>query len=267
MTRSPVNITSFFRLGDSDHVISHAGGLITFSARVQMLLMEMQSSSRRLLFDVVDDDSFSHTRYIHSLTMYHAKEYACSKRKGKKCCSSAKLATQATSWRIVEQDLELWMTRAGREIIKVRRVQSTFDEGMSSIVRTAMDRASTIMKATSLVVENTGEGKYRTISDNVVETGVAHMLEEQGRVAGVVLIPLVALVLFVTMLVFCFWLKPMSLGGLTVGQLEHSGDIHGVLQEPTDGETRWADGKNTKSEQYRENIYRNEWLAQMTYGR
>lgn len=245
--RGPVNMTSFFHHGGSDHNISHAGGWMTFSLRVQLLLEGVRSSSRRVLFDVVDDANFSHTRYIHSLVMHYGKVYACGKGRGSLWCPTAKPTTQPASWRIVEQNITLWGTRTGPEIIKARGVKSTFEEGMPSIVAHAMVTASAVLGATSIIVETTGPGKYQTVPEENREASIPNMLEEQGRVAGVVLMALTALGLFVIMLVLRAWLKPMSLGVLAMELIESGGNVHELLQKQSQG--RQPDRK-TEVEEY-----------------
>lgn len=231
--KGPVNITSFFHYGGSDHNISHAGGWMKMSVRVQMLLDDQSGGSRRVLFDNVDDATFSHARYIHTLAMYWAKKYACRKSRGKEWCASANPITKAASWRVVEQNLAIWTKRDGSDVIKARGIQSTFDEGMPSIVIHAMNSVASILQASALVVETAGAGKYMTVTDNIRQMGAPHMMEEQGRVAGVVLMALVALALFVIMLMLRIWLKPMSLGVLAVEQTERGEHMHMLLQENT----------------------------------
>lgn len=226
----PVSFTSFFHRGGSDHNISYPAGSFKISIRVQALLDTTRGGPRRLLFDTRDDATLSHARYLHTLSMYRAKQYVCSKKDGKKWCNTMAVAeTKAKRWRIVGQDIKLWRGKEGDEIERARGVESVFDEQGMPLVSRSINSAVRVLIASAGVEETTEMGLYQRTSNDKEETGVADLLEENGRIAGVALMGLLTVVALALMMALRIWLKPQSLGTLAVEQIERE------LQAPAPG--------------------------------
>lgn len=217
-----VSIESFYHRGGSDHKIYYGAGFLTVSVRVHVVLDENDGGVRRLLFQSLDDASFSHAQYLQELAVKSAKDWLC-KREGpvyNDWCKRASKQTKATSTNLVTQNIYLWQGRTAPVYGNVTGILSVFN-GIDILNATgAFNSGLRALLTSSYVKEVVGMGAYEREIDDIPETGVPGLLAENSRVTGVLLLTIVFGVLFIVKMILRSFLHPVSLGEIVLQNID-----------------------------------------------
>lgn len=215
-----VTIESYFHRGGFDHNISFPPAWIAVTTRVDVLLSEEDGGSRHLLFDVLDNGSFKHTRYMHNLVMYYAKEKLC---RGdtvyEEFCANASAETDGTVWSSRKKKVHLWEDKY-EDVIGV---VSEFRNVNMPAPYWNLRSGSKVFLPGAAIFEISGESRYVPFGKDMEEgeeAGIANLLVEQKRVAGVVVLLVLFSVMALLLVFLRLWLQPVSLERLALSRVD-----------------------------------------------
>lgn len=112
--------------------------------------------------------------------------------------------------------------------IRLQNPNGAINQGISALVPSAA------------VLEVKGKGDYINVKNDEKEDGIAGLIVEQGRVAGVMLFGLVVVGLFIVLMMIRWWLKPASLADFAIDNMPN-GDRYLFHEELGTGDIRPGD--------------------------
>lgn len=216
-TISEVNVTSFYHIGGSDHTVQFGNASIKLMTRTLIYVnddnyLEREAFVDRINFATNDSKSLDFTKYIHELFIYSAMEFNCNQENWVHTC--AELVNAVTrEHEIVERNIFLWEGRENDEYRTVKGVRSTYTVPMNNPFETYI-KGIAALTTTSAIVEAEGPGTYSSVKTENALDDIPGLLEEEGRVAGLLALLSILGVSFLILITLRVTLKPASLGGL-----------------------------------------------------
>lgn len=227
-TIDEVNVTSFYHTGGSDHIVQFGQANITLMTRTLIYVNDNNHLKReafvdRINFATNDTENLDFSKYTHELFIYSAMEFNCNQENKVHTCAEL-VNTVTRKHEIVEKDIFLWQGRKKDEYRTVKGVRSTYKVSMNNPFET-FDKGIAALTTTSAIVEGKGSGTYSSVKTEEELDDIPGLLEEEGRVAGLLALSSILAIGFLILIILRVTLKPASLGGLAWDAEISEGDI------------------------------------------
>lgn len=219
----PVTVSSFFHKAGADHNITFGKGdtISRFTIKSRTIIYVSEGPAWRVLYDVIDNDELELTKFAHELFMINVVEVSCNRRKasGKgfenTWCDEVEERRKKANQSTVKRQVVFWSRRDGtKEEEEVDGVETTYQVELERVWESIDSGISALMSTSQLLeVEDRG-GQYVNITNERQLDNLDGLLQEEGRVAGLMILGTALLLFAISLIGLRFLLRPVSLGAI-----------------------------------------------------
>lgn len=231
-----IKVSSWYHRGGVDHNITFGEAVFHLRLRAELFLDAGDGGARRVLFQSRDNAAMDHAKYIHERFIYSSMEWACNKPFSSKSCEELVQELKTVEQKQVEKEIVLWRGKRGDITEKIKGLVTTFQVGMNSPYQ-AVNSGIRELYASAILTEVEEEAEYQNVLLDNIEKGIAGLISEEGRVAGVYLLLIIFVVLLIILFVVRLVLKPMSVARMMIEQVK---DDAFFVEEANDGESNFS---------------------------
>lgn len=235
-------VKSWFHSAGSDHNITFGPGSTNISIRSEIFTNTgINDISRRITYRLIDNSEMEHAKYIHRRLIHATIEWSCNQNFSKFTCFQLVDELKGNT-RTETREILKWQGRNGPVLENVTGLVSTFEIRINSpywAVRAGMRDLVT----SGGIEETRGPATYHVIKDDSTEVGIAGLLSEEGRVAGLFPISLILLASFCVLIILRWFLKPISLTFMAMSQV--NGEWANEEEGGNSAEYRWPNPYGT----------------------
>lgn len=237
-----IAITSWYHPAGSDHRIEFSNGTVTgyHSVDSRATIMQGREGSTKALAFALDENHEEKAQYLQKYFMLIVLETECNTDGSWSCKKTMEYFNNSDNVNIDSQEKEIHMWEIGEEYDqrykneKRQGVRTTFTDVHVRKPFSAVQDALHVFVTSSVIKEVKGKGMYINLETGEDEFGIAKLVSEEARVAGLLLLLIIMLALFIFLVLLRVVLRPTSLAELARSTMDdEEAGVDDFFSEPS----------------------------------